>query len=302
VKHERLVALWILAMVFACGGSVAEDQSPMTAADALAWPRPGADHSIPYGGSSQQFGELRLPDGEGPFPVVIVIHGGCWLAEYDLGYISAFADALTAAGMATWSLEYRRVGNEGGGWPGTLEDVGEAADYLIELAIDHQLDLERVVAVGHSAGGHLGLWLAGRSGLGVGDPLRGEEPLELKGVVSLAGITDLAGYAAPEGCGAAVSDLLGGNPGGVVTRVKRSSPIAMVPLGIPLTLIVGEHDSIVPLSQAESFREAARRAGDTVSVIEIPGAGHFELVDPTHAGFRVIRQEISAAIAGSRSE
>ena len=145
----------------------------MSAGDVLALPRPEAQHRIAYGPGPQQFGELRLPDGAGPHPVVIVVHGGCWLAEYDLGYMSSLAAALTADGVATWSIEYRRVGDDGGGWPGTFDDVGAAADHLREIAAEHELDLERVVAVGHSAGGHLALWLAARHGLSVDGGLRG---------------------------------------------------------------------------------------------------------------------------------
>jgi acetyl esterase/lipase len=299
VHLERQVVLWILLVAIACGGPVTEDQILMTAADAFALPRPQADHLISYGKGTQQFGELRMPQGKGPHPVIVVIHGGCWLAQYDLGYMSAFAEALTEDGIATWSIEYRRLGDDGGGWPGTLKDVAAAGDHLIELAHDYPLDLARVAAVGHSAGGHLALWLAGRSTLGADDPFRGEAPLKLSGIVALAGITDLATYAAPDGCGSAVPDLLGGDPAEVGGRLQRSSPIAMVPMGIPQTLIIGEHDAIVPPSQALTYREAARGAGDAVAVVEISDAGHFELVDPTHSGFQVIRQEIERSLEQS---
>ena len=160
----------------------------MTAGDALALPRPEPTARLAYGPQLLQFGELRVPDGDGPHPVAVVIHGGCWLAEYDLGYMSALADGLTRDGVATWSIEYRRVGDDGGGWPGTFLDVAAAADSLVYLARDYDLDLDRVVAVGHSAGGHLALWLAARHRLQSDDPLRGRSPLRLSGVVALAGI------------------------------------------------------------------------------------------------------------------
>jgi acetyl esterase/lipase len=294
--------LCVFMVVAGCGGGVAQYEGLMSAADALAMPQPEADFVIPYGSGSHQFGELRLPDGQGPHPVVLIIHGGCWLAQYDLGYMSALADALTSGGVATWSVEYRRVGDEGGGWPGTFQDVADAADYLHEMALDHDLDLDRVVAVGHSAGGHLVLWLAGRKWLDAEDPLRGDAPLALNGVVALAGITDLAAYVSPEGCGSAVPGLLGGEPEKVRDRLKRSSPIAMVPFGVSQTLFVAEHDSIVPAIQAESFRDVAEKAGDAVSVTEISGAGHFELVDPTHAGFDLIRREIMDSLEPFWSE
>lgn len=279
-----------------------EERSVMSASDVGALPQPEPDHRLPYGGDPLQFGELRVPEGEGPFPVVIVIHGGCWLAEYDLSYMSAFADALTTAGVATWSIEYRRVGDEGGGWPGTFQDVADAADELLEIAFEYKLDMDRVAAVGHSAGGHLALWLAGRKWLDSDDPLRGEGPLALNGVVALAGIPDLAGYAAPEGCGSAVSELLGGEPGEVADRVQRGSPIAMVPFGINQTLVIGEHDSIVPKSQADGFVDAARQMGDSVEVTTILGVGHFELVDPSLGGFEIIRGAVLEALEPAWSE
>jgi acetyl esterase/lipase len=279
-------------LVVAGALAAAGDQPVMTASDVLALPRPAADLRVPYGLDPFQFGELRLPDGPGPHPVAIVVHGGCWLAEYDLGYISSLAAALTAEGIATWSIEYRRVGDPGGGWPGTFTDVAAAADHLAELAGEHPLALDRVVAVGHSAGGHLALWLAGRQHLGVKDPLRGSEPLPLIGVVTLAGIPDLAAYAAPTGCGATVSGLLGDNPPAVPDRLRRASPIEMVPLGIPQTLVVGELDVIVPREQADRFVAVSSETSDRVAVREIMGAGHFELVVPEGEAWSTIRDSV----------
>ena len=118
-----------------------------------------------YGEDPLQFGELYLPAGDGPFPVVVLIHGGCWLAEFDQAHLRSLAVAARDSGFAVWNVEYRRVGNPGGGWPGTFLDVAAGTDYLRELARQHPLDLEQVVPVGHSAGGHLALWLAMRSQL-----------------------------------------------------------------------------------------------------------------------------------------
>lgn len=302
MQPMRIIALAMLAIAFASGGQVMEEEPMMTAGDVLDLPQPEADHHLVYGEDTTQFGELRLPEGEGPFPVVIVIHGGCWLEEYDLGYMSSFAEALTAAGIATWNIEYRRVGNEGGGWPGTFQDVADGADHLVEIALEYPLDLDRLAAVGHSAGGHLALWLAGRKRLDVEDPLRGDGVVALNGVVALAGISDLTSYAAPDGCGSAVPGLLGGEPPEVPYRVRRASPVEMLPFGIPETLVIGEHDTIVPAEQAHRFAEAARRMGDPVDVIEISGAGHFELVDPTHDAFGVIRGAVLKAVEPKWSE
>ncbi len=264
----------------------------MTTDEALALQRPVPDERVSYGPHELQFGELRLPDRPGPHPVAVVIHGGCWLAEYDLGYISSLAAALAEAGVATWSVEYRRVGDDGGGWPGTFSDVAAAADHLRRLSAAHDLDLDRVVAVGHSAGGHLALWLAGRHRLAANDPLRGEDPLPLAGVVTLAGIADLAGYAATEGCGAAVPELLGGRPSELPKRLGRASPIEMVPLGIRQTMVVGELDTIVPLEHTDGYASAARRAGDSVAVRQVDGAGHFELVTPGSTAWPTVRKAV----------
>jgi acetyl esterase/lipase len=262
----------------------------MTASDALALERPVADHRLAYASDPAEFGELRLPDGEGPFPVAVVIHGGCWLAEYELGYMSALAKALTRHGIATWSIEYRRVGDAGGGWPGTFIDVGAAADALRTLAPEYSLDLERVAAVGHSAGGHLALWLAARPRLPADDPLRGTWPLEITGAVALAGIPDLAGFSSRDGCGAAVPGLLGGQPEEHPDRLRRVSPIAMPASGVGERLIIGGRDTIVPRAQAERYAE--HRRGSEVEIVEVASAGHFELVDPSHQAWPVVRDAV----------
>lgn len=133
-------------------------------ADVNALPSRPADARVTYGADPLQFGDLRLPSGKGPFPVAVVIHGGCWVSTFaTLQNTAAMADALRDAGIATWNVEYRRLDNPGGGWPGTFTDVGIAADHVRVLAKTYPLDLSRVLAVGHSAGGHLALWLAGRS-------------------------------------------------------------------------------------------------------------------------------------------
>jgi len=272
---------FVAALVLAAGTAIASDEpTVLTTAEALQLPQPTPDHRLPYGPDPIQLGELRVPAGSGPHPVAVVIHGGCWLAEYDLGYMSGLANALAEAGVATWSVEYRRVGDEGGGWPGTFADVAAAADHLRALADSYQLDLTRAVALGHSAGGHLALWLAARRQLAREDPLRGTEPLTLAGVVALAGIPDLAGYAAPEGCGAAVAELLGGEPAEVPHRLRRASPIELVPLGVRQILVAGSRDSIVPIAHAARYAERAAAVGDHVEVRVVEAAGHFELVVP----------------------
>jgi acetyl esterase/lipase len=288
----RTVVLGMLLCLVGCGRAMDEPEVVMSASDALALPRPPADQVIAYGTDPLHFGELRVPEGRGPHPVAIVVHGGCWLAEYDLGYMSGLSAALRDAGVATWSIEYRRIGDDGGGWPGTLEDVAAAADFLAEIASEHDFDLGRVAAVGHSAGGHLALWLAGRTSLAADDPLRGQTPQPLRGVVAIAGIADLAAYAAPDGCGSAVPELLGGAPGEVPQRLRRASPRELIPLGVRQVLVTGALDPIVPPSHAGDYADAARAVGDPVDVTTVSGAGHFELIDPSHAAFVTVRRAV----------
>ena len=290
--HWSIVLAILVGPVALC---FAADPAPvMTTREALGLPRPAPDHRVRYGPDALNFGELRLPDGSGPFPVVMVIHGGCWLAEYDLGYMSSLADRLTRSGFATWTVEYRRLGDPDGGWPGTFADVAAAADAVRELAVDHPLDIRRVAALGHSAGGHLALWLGARPALDPSDPLRGADPLRLRGVVALAGITDLAAFASSDGCGSAVPGLLGGEPTDHPERLASTSPIAMPPSGVPELLVIGSRDPIVPSSQAERY--AASRPGGAVELVEVEGAGHFELVDPSRDSWESVHRAVLTAL------
>ena len=248
----------------------------MTTQDILKMPAPPADHRIAYGSDPQQFGELRLPKGKGPFPVVVVIHGGCWQAQYDLGHIGNLSAGLTSAGAATWTLEYRRLGNPGGGWPGTLLDVARGAGHLKTLASDYPLDLTRVVAIGHSAGGHLALWLAKRW------------DLRLAGVVSLAGVADLRRAAAEHVCGDAASQLVGG----VADRYELASPIESLPLGVPTRLIHGVDDRIVPPAFSKDYEAAARKSGDDVRATMVEKAGHFELIAPGSSAWKTVETTV----------
>ncbi len=191
--------------------------------DAAAWmasDRPTARYV--YGeDSAPQFADLRLPPGAAPpggFPVIVFVHGGAWRAEWSKNYTEALVEALTQAGFATWDLEFRRMGNRGGGYPGTFEDVGAAADLLRRLPHEHPLDLSRVVAMGHSSTGHLALWLAGRPQVSATSSLYRADALPFKGVVSIAGVNDLA-LSFTVGDRKDVLELLGEFPG-----IRRHAP------------------------------------------------------------------------------
>jgi acetyl esterase/lipase len=258
---------------------------------------PEPDARIHYGDDALQFGELRLPKGSGPHPIAIVLHGGCWRARYDIGHTRAFSDALRREGIAVWSLEYRRVGNPGGGWPGTFLDVAAGADHLRTLASSHPLDLSRVAAVGHSAGGHLALWLAARRGLHEASEIRGSsDPLPVAGVVSLAGVTDLRRAVDERVCDTMAAELVGGRPEDVASRYAEASPIERLPLGVPQRLVTGALDTVVPPALGEEYTAKARVKGDDATHTLVAGAGHFEGIAPSTGAFRVVLEAIRSLV------
>ena len=250
---------------------------------------------IAYGRDSLQFGELRLPAGatnDRRAPIAIVIHGGCWYSPYASVRNSApLADALAQSGVATWNVEYRRYNNPGGGWPGTFRDVADGADYVRTLATLYPIDTTRVVVTGHSAGGHLALWLASRRTLDRSSPLFGGTPLAVLGVVSVGGIADLREFYGRERntCGnPAVESLLGGVPDSVPARLRDASPIERLPLGVPTVHVAGDRDFIAPVAVREAYVTAATARGDTARVVTIAGDGHFEAMTPSKAAGRAV--------------
>lgn len=237
---------------------------------------------ISYGSDPSQFGDLRLPDGDGPHPVVIVIHGGFWYDRYGLDLMDDMSDDLTARGFATWNIEYRRVGQAGGGWPGTLLDVCDAVDYLNVLAQNHPLDLNRVVTIGHSAGGHLALWVAARHKLPAGSIVSPKtEPLRVHGAISLAGVSDLRLMWEVRQTDSPPVDFLGGTPAEVPDRYAAASPIELLPLGLPQVLVHGTEDDRVPHEMSDKYYNLAMELGDSVALIELPGVEHFKVIQPT---------------------
>jgi pimeloyl-ACP methyl ester carboxylesterase len=216
-----------------------------------------------YGSAPMQFGELRVPPGRGPFPVAIVIHGGCWLREFETVRGTApIASDLTDRGIATWNIEYRALGDPGAGWPGTWRDWGAAADHLRTLARRHRLDLSRVVAVGHSAGAPAAVFLAARHRLPSSDPIRGRNPLRVSGVVAIDAPADITSLVGPdqEICGQPViARLMGGSPAEHPARYRAASPVAQLPLGVPVWMI--RSSPVLQEAWAESYRSAASAVG-----------------------------------------
>jgi len=273
----------------------------MTPAQFQSLPSKPADHSLAYGTDPNQFGELRVPPEAGPYPVAVLIHGGCWKAEYaTLRDLAPMADALKAKGIATWNIEYRRLGQAGSGWPGTYLDVGRGVDYLRSIAPQNHLDLTRVIVVGHSAGGHLALWVAARSRVPKGSAIYISDPLPVRGVIDLAGTADMEAFIPSErqGCGGAVVEqMLGGKPTEVPDRYAQASAIKMLPLGIPQTLFWGRKDVIAPISLGESFAGTAKQAGDLARLVIFSEAGHFEIASPFSDTWPALENEILSLLA-----
>jgi acetyl esterase/lipase len=272
----------------------------MTPQDLHALPSQAPDQRLAYAEDSSQYGELRVPTGGGPHPVVVLIHGGCFKAAYvTLRDLAPMGDALKAEGIATWNIEYRRLGQAGGGWPGTYLDVGRAVDHLRALAGRHRLDLGRVVLLGHSAGGHLAMWAAARAREPTSSPLHVRDPLPVRGVIDLAGSLDLTANI-PEYerlCrDTVITTLLGGPPTAMPERYAQTSPIRLLPLGVPQVLVIGEHEEFVPRPLVEAYAQAATRAGDRVRVVIIPRAGHFEIASPRSPAWPVVEAAIRSLL------
>ncbi len=246
-------------------------------------PPPAADLRLAFGPHPLQVADLRLPSTPPPHPVVVMVHGGFWRARRDRAYMGHLCAALSGAGFATWNIEYRRLGHENGGWPGTFEDVALATDHLPVVAPLYELDLGRLIAMGHSAGGHLALWLAARHRIPAGAPLHAADPLPLRGAVSLAGVVDLCTGATLE-MGEPdehiVERFLGGTPESVPERYAMGSPFELLPLGLPQVLIHGTADEDVPYLLSERYAAIAAQLGDPAHLVTLPDMDHFAPVDP----------------------
>ena len=241
---------------------------------------------ISYAASPVEYGELRIPAGDGPHPVAVLIHGGFWKEMWTLDLMDGLAVSLAANGWAAWNIEYHRVGG-GGGWPTTLEDVGQAIDFLGELAGSHNLDLTNLAAIGHSAGGHLALWSASRPRLYDEEPDK-QGVVKPSRVVALAAVSDL-GMAHQMGIGdSAVEELMRRGPAEGPERYSAASPAELLPLGAQQLLVHGDADDAVPIEISRSYAAAATAAGDDVTLHELPGADHFVVIDAASAAWSAV--------------
>jgi acetyl esterase/lipase len=273
---------------------------PPPADNLMKWPdllertRPEPDAIVRYGPAALQVVDVWLPKGKGPHPVVLMVHGGCWQSDVaDRRIMNWIADDLRKRGIAVWNIDYRGVDRDGGGYPGTFLDAAAAADALRAHAGEYRLDLHRLVAMGHSAGGHLALWLAGRPRLPKESPLRTANPLPIRHVISSGGLPDLEAAAGPEasGCGREVIDKISGGGRWAETSVPR-----LAPLGVRQVLVNGLQDRIVPASYPGNYARQMRAAGDAVAVQSIDHTGHVELIAPETAAWATTVKEIDAAL------
>jgi acetyl esterase/lipase len=259
--------------------------------DILTRAAPPSDLAIRYGSDPDQVADLRLPADPGtahaPAPLVILLHGGFWRAAYDRAHTGPLAAALAAEGFAVCTPEYSRVGQPGGGWPGTFDDVAAAVDVLPGLAAQAsagRADPDRPILAGHSAGGHLALWAASRHRLPAGAPWF-VPTLSCRGVVALAAVSDLvSAYRLRLGRGA-VAKLLGGGPDSQASRYALANPVGLLPTGVAVRLVHGIADETVPCEMSVDYAARAQEAGDDATCATLPGMGHFEPIDPLSAAW-----------------
>jgi acetyl esterase/lipase len=299
--YQRLAALMLLPICLLQG----QTTNPL---ELIKQATPPANERLPYGKSPLQFGELRLPSGTGLFPVAILVHGGCWAAKLgnlpetvtSFELLRPIAAALATAGIATWNVEYRRLGNEGGGWPGTYLDLSRATDYLRELAPRYRLDLKHAIAVGHSSGGQLALWLAARSKLPKSSMLYTDSPLPLNGVVSVDGPPDLEADRAIEQsvCGGPViTQFIGGTPAEFPSRYREGSASGLLPIRARQEILVAGKHGEEWIALFKQYVAAAEKAGDPVRMVTMEGAGHFDGINPQAPAWHTVMASIQSLLS-----
>ncbi|HLY80393.1 MAG TPA: alpha/beta hydrolase [Caulobacteraceae bacterium] len=283
-RLQRAVRLAGMAVVFAGTAAAAP---LLDWPDLLARPMPQPTREFAYGAAALQVADLWLPAGKGPFPVVLMVHGGCWRSGVaKLTIMNYAAEDLRRRGIAVWNVEYRGVDRPGGGYPGTFQDVAAGADKLAAIAPAYHLRTGHVVAFGHSAGGHLALWLAARPRLPASSPLRSANPLPIAAVVSSGGLPDLEAVRSQDICGADNVAKLVGSPSPSRPDVYADTSPAELGAGRDVEqLISGEEDPLAPPALADAYAAKMKRQGARISALSVPDTGHVELISPGAAAW-----------------
>jgi acetyl esterase/lipase len=280
----------------------------MDPAEILTRPAPPPDAVIRYGPGPDHIADLRLPGGRGPRasagssrPLIVLLHGGFWRVTFDRMHAGPMAAALAAEGYPVCVPEFRRVGEADGGWPGTLDDVAAAVDTLpalVAAVAPDASDPGRALLAGHSAGGHLALWAAGRHLHSRDVRWRTDSPPTIGGVVALAPVSDLVACYRQGLGGGAAADLLGGGPEQRPQRYAAADPARLLPLGVSVRIVHGTADDRVPCEMSRSYTARARSAGDDTLLTELPGCGHFDVIDPRTAAWPAVLAAFRALDAG----
>lgn len=293
MTHARFVGI-----AFALFASHAGAQDPKPLSDYVAVKRPDAPQQVSYGAAPSQGIDVFVPAGNGPHPTAILVHGGCWRARPGLGreQLRHLGAELASRGVAVWSIGYRRATEDGGGYPGTYQDVGAALDRIRAEAPRFNLDLTRTVMVGHSAGGHLALWAAARASLPTASPLYAADPFVPRTTVSVAGPGDMRGFGkfVPVICEPGIIEKLTAAPlGSADAKWPEISPADMGAPGGSIVVVNGVLDPIVPPFAAFDYARAMRaKKPSGVDLVLVPGTGHFDFFIPGAAAWTTLNQRI----------
>lgn len=257
---------------------------------------PGGFERVAYDDQPQQFGHLRRQESPGPHPAVMLIHGGFWRNRYSLGHLEHLSAALAQQGLVCWNLEYRRVGDRGGGWPGTFHDVAAGGAWLFQQASEWSVDPNRVLVMGHSAGGHLASWLGCMASVAETSQIRAD-PLPWRSVMSLAGVLDLVEAWTHHLSDDAVVELLGGAPPEQPMRYRNASPQTLVPAAVAHVLLHASQDTMVPVGISERWHRANLEAGGTSRLEVVSRANHFSLIDPRSPVWPRVLESVQSQLA-----
>ena len=285
------LAMWVLA--------AAALAAPVSLQTFVAQPHPAPDAEISYGAMPAQGIDVYLPKTKGPYPVVILIHGGCWMkSTAGREQLRLLGSELANRGMAVWSIGYRRVDEDGGAYPGIFHDVAKAIDLLPAKAANYNLDTSRVVAVGHSAGAHLALWAASRGQLPRASPVYVPDPFRVRTVIGLGGLGDIQrATEVPAVCGPTIIPALIGQPSAARPDVySDTSPSKMLPNGSRIVMITGADDQVTPPVYAQTYVDEVKAAGGTAELVIVPDAAHFDVVTASTPAWRLVSERIVAAL------